>query len=182
VKNPRPIASIVSQGWNDIERERSPTEPMTGTIPARRAQNRKRSGAAALPKIRARKLIPLGINGLVPDLKACAHCFPQFMCIPDAHTEDKAADAGSGLLPRNCAIEKFPYKSRRLRRNRALAHNFVHKICAENEPGSGACSHTQVCPFFNLKNFPIKIMDLAQSRPLGHIFIHRNCGQLHGPA
>jgi hypothetical protein len=37
------------------------------------------------------------------------------------------------LLPmlHNCAEEKFPYKSRRFDLEQGLAHNFIHRTCAE---------------------------------------------------
>ena len=60
----------------------------------------------------------------------------------------------------------------------ALAHNFVHKNCAETGSAGVELQHRQTAKIFIAKISTSKINDLRQRRPIPHKFIHRNCGQV----
>jgi len=61
---------------------------------------------------------------------------------------------------------------------RSLAHNFVHKKCAEAQYANWLFDIAQTCFIFDLLNFPIGINGLNAVSHVPHKFIHRNCEQL----
>jgi hypothetical protein len=81
-------------------------------------------------------------------------------------------------LPKKQALELFPFESRALLSLCALAHNFVHKKCAEASWTVQTPRLLHAANFFIAGISLIRINNLPSGKAISHKFIHRNCGQV----
>jgi hypothetical protein len=89
------------------------------------------------------KNFPNGIKALAERQRHCSQSYPQKMCKMTGlggndwskimtQIEKPGISVRKALLPCFCARKISPYESRYLVRVNALAHNLIHKRCAEH--------------------------------------------------
>jgi hypothetical protein len=101
-----------------------------------------------------------------------------------------ARTAGAGLgLPYFCAWGKSVYKSTTLCRIKVLAHNLIHKKCAERVGqwissglarfhGPFSAARFWLLFFCAAKKTPLKSKGLMHIKALAHNLIHKRCAEL----